>query len=326
MQPVPPASRLPSIDAFRGLAVLMMAAINYIAGIGWMPAWLKHAPDIGYTVADVVAPMFIIAIGLTIGPAARRRMERQGAAAALGGMAIRYFAILGIGAIISAGEGLLLHDGSAGWGVLQAIGAAGLLALAVIFLPPWMRVLTGLALLGGYQWLLDTFFLNVVLASPHNGIIGSLSWGGLMILASAVADLFFQAKAPAKRALVPLLCGSGALDAGVILSLWFPVAKNRASISYMLVSLGLCLLVFLLAHGLLDGRPARLKGLLAVGKNPLVMYITHLLLLGIVTLPNSPQWYAQAPWWLAAAQGLMIISVLVLFGLWLENRKILIKI
>jgi predicted acyltransferase len=103
--------RLHSIDAFRGLAMLMMAAVNYIGGVNWMPSILKHAPDIGYTVADVIAPMFIVAVGFTAGLSYRRRKERQGTAAALGGMAVRYFAILGIGAVISAGQALALPGG-----------------------------------------------------------------------------------------------------------------------------------------------------------------------------------------------------------------------
>lgn len=48
--------RISSIDAFRGFAIIGMVIVNYIAGISWMPAFLKHAPDIGLTVADFIAP------------------------------------------------------------------------------------------------------------------------------------------------------------------------------------------------------------------------------------------------------------------------------
>lgn len=321
------STRLHSIDAFRGLAVLLMAAANYIAGVSWIPAFLKHAPDIGYTVIDVIAPMFITAIGLTMGQSALRRREKVGVAQALGGMAVRFLAILGIGAVITAGQALVLPgDGQIpGWGVLQAIGAAGLLTLAVIYAPLWVRAAAGIALLAIYQYLLDHYFLQTVLASSHNGLIGSLAWGGMLMLATAVFDCFFMAKTPVRQRLTLLIAGTGALAAGIFLSQWFPISKNRASISYMLVSLGLCLLVFLLIHAL-DGKPPRVKWLSAIGKNPLVMFSTHLLILGIYTLPNAPWWYADGPAWLVAVQGAMLLTLLVVLGRWMEKRKIIVKL
>jgi predicted acyltransferase len=322
------AERLPSIDAFRGLAVLLMAAANYIAGIIWIPAFLKHAPDIGYTVIDVIAPMFIMAVGFTAGLSFRRRRDRLGAAAALGGMAVRYLAILGIGAVITAGQGVCLpEEGPApNWGVLQAIGAAGLLTLAVIRLKPWARALIGLGLLAGYQWLLDRFVLQTVLASSHDGIFGALSWGGMLMLSTAAADAFFSTKRPEDRSLVLLISGVASLVAGLVLSIWFPVSKNRASISYMLVSLGICLIVFMLFHALLDGRKPKLKWLCAMGKNPLVMYIAQLFILGVYTLPGAAGWYAEAPGWLVGGQGIVLIGLMAGLANWMEKRSIIIKL
>jgi predicted acyltransferase len=326
-QPRIHSERLPSIDAFRGLAVLLMAAANFMGGINWIPACLKHAPDVGYTVIDVIAPMFIVAIGFTTGLSARRRRERLGTAAALGGMAVRFLAILGVGAVLTAGQALCLPGGERlpDWGVLQAIGAAGLLTLTVIYTKPWVRAVIGLALLASYQFLLDSFFLQTVLSSSHNGIIGSLSWGGLLMLATAAADTFFAVETPVKRKGVLLLSGIAAFISGIVLSWWFPIAKNRASISYMLVSLGLCLLVFLLFHALLDGKAARAKWLCAVGKNPLAMYLAHLLILGLFTLPGVPYWYEQAPIWLACAQGGVLLGLLVMLGKWMESKKLILK-
>lgn len=320
--------RLPAIDAFRGLAVLLMAAANYIAGVNWIPAYFKHATDIGYTVIDVIAPMFIMAVGFTAGLSARRRREKQGAAGALGHMAVRYLAILGIGAVITAGQALMLPGGERlqNWGVLQAIGAAGLITLMLIYTPPWVRALAGLSLLTVYQWLLDSFFLNTVFASTHNGIIGSLSWGGMLMLATAAADTFFGAKTPMRRNIAVLASGLAALAAGLLLSHWFPISKNRASMSYMLVSLGLCLILFLLFHLLLDGRKPRLKPLCAVGKNPLAMYGAQLLLLALVTLPGAAWWYADAPGWLVGVQGVVLLGALVGIGVWMERKNIIMKL
>ncbi len=72
-------NRFHSIDLFRGLAILGMVLANYLAGVNWISPWFKHAPDAGYTVIDLVAPMFIFAIGLTYGRSFNHRLERDGA-------------------------------------------------------------------------------------------------------------------------------------------------------------------------------------------------------------------------------------------------------
>ena len=60
-------NRISSIDWFRGFAILTMVLANYMGGVALIPAWLKHAPDVGLTVIDLIAPFFIFAIGLTFG-------------------------------------------------------------------------------------------------------------------------------------------------------------------------------------------------------------------------------------------------------------------
>jgi predicted acyltransferase len=69
--------RIPSIDQFRGFAILTMVLANYMGGVSLIPAWLKHAPDIGLTVIDLIAPFFIFAIGLTYELSFHRRIERD---------------------------------------------------------------------------------------------------------------------------------------------------------------------------------------------------------------------------------------------------------
>ena len=49
---------------FRGLAIVLMILANFLAGAAVVPGWLKHAPDAGLTVIDLIAPFFIFAIGL----------------------------------------------------------------------------------------------------------------------------------------------------------------------------------------------------------------------------------------------------------------------
>jgi uncharacterized membrane protein len=161
-----PTKRIPSIDQFRGFAILTMVLANYMGGVMLIPAWLKHAPDIGLTVIDLIAPFFIFVIGLTYGLSFQRRLERDGAFKTYSYFLTRYLAIIGLGAIISAGETAVGENPSGiDWGVLQAIGMAGLVTLVVIRLPSTYRWLIGLGLLAGYQVILDHFLLDLTLRS-----------------------------------------------------------------------------------------------------------------------------------------------------------------
>ena len=149
-----PSPRLAAIDQYRGFAILGMVLANYLAGVSWIPAWLKHAPDVGLTVIDLIAPFFIFSIGLTYALSFRRRAGRDGWPAAARHFILRYLAVLGIGALLSAGQiALNIDTNGVNWGVLQAIGVAGLLTLAVIRLPLWGRAAAGLGLLAGDETL-----------------------------------------------------------------------------------------------------------------------------------------------------------------------------
>lgn len=309
--------RVEAVDHFRGLAILLMVLANYFEEVRTVPAWLHHSPDVGYTPSDLVAPLFLFAIGLTYGPSFRRRRRRDGTRAAVEHMVVRYLALIGLGLLMTSVEGFTIgNSGHTGWGVLQAIGAAGLLTLPLLSLSPWIRLAGALGLLGLYQGLLAHGALPLVAGASHGGVVGALAWGALLTAATALGDLFHE---PRHRPLVPWL-SLGLLAAGVALSPWSPVSKNRVSPTYVLVSLGASGLVFLAMHLLDEVWRPRLRVLTAWGKNPLVLYVLHLGLLGVFVLPPSPSWYVQAPVWLAVAQALALLSVLTAVGFLLERR------
>ena len=310
--------RLEAIDQFRGFAIVTMVLANYLAGINWVPAWLKHAPDVGLTVIDLIAPFFIFAIGLTYALSFRRRLVRSGPAATYQHFFTRFMALVGLGAIFSTGEIWIGHNpGGVNWGVLQAIGVAGLLTLLALQLPTLWRVAAGLALLGGYQWLLDHFWLQTVLHSPHGGMGGALGWAAMLILSTGLADLYHDQPRGRKRYFWATLL---TLAAGTALAIWSPVSKNRVSASYVLVSLGASGILFAAFHWLAERRRLTLPILSVWGQNPLLLYVLHLLLLSLVALSDIPGWYADAPAWLVAAQLLVLLGGLS-WAAWYLYRK-----
>jgi len=316
-------SRLVSIDAFRGFAIVGMVLVNYLAGVAWIPAIVKHAPDIGLTLADLVAPFFIFAIGLTYGLSVRRRIARDGWSGAAGHFARRWLAIIGIGALITAAEIWFGQITGVDWGVLQSIGIAGLITLAVIRLKNWQRALIGLALLTIYQVLLDNFWRGFVLSSPFGGMPGAIDWAGMMILATVLADLFHDAGQG--RRWFPWV-SLAVLVAGAALALVIPVSKNRVSSTYVLITLAISALLFWLFHLVMDRGGVRLRLLEMWGKNPIVLYCLHLLLLGPYVLPDVAGWYAQAPGWLVALQALALCAELSAIAFWFEKKGWIISV
>ncbi len=322
--------RLSSIDMFRGFAILTMVPANYMVGVLIIPAWLKHAPDIGLTVIDLIAPFFIFAIGLTYALSFHRRIKQDGTFRTYSYFLTRYLAIIGLGAIISAGETAIGQNPSGiDWGVLQTIGMAGLVTLLVIRLPSIHRWLIGAGILVGYQLILDHFLLDLTLRSPHGGLFGSLNWAAMMILGTAMADLFhapagYFGEGRAKKAF-PWV-SIAVLAAGIALAFVSPVSKHRVSASYVLITLGISALLFFLFHWATERIHWNSRLLLAWGKNPLILYFLHYLLIGIFFLPGIPNLYAAAPVWLVLVEMTFILFIISLVALWMDRKNIILSL
>ena len=324
--------RLEAIDQYRGFAILLMVLADYLADVNTVPAWLKHAPDVGYTVIDLIAPLFIFAIGLTYGLSFRRRLARDGAWATYQSFITRNLALIGLGFLLTLGGNLTgIYPSSVNWGLLQAIGAAGLIALPFIRLPAHWRWVAGFGLLAVYQLLLDRYWLDAVMAAPHNGPWGALSWGAMLLLATALADLYHDL---AQRRAYPW-ASIAMLVSGLALSflpspLGVPISKHRASASYVLVSLGLSALTFYGFHLRLDSLRSRSPGLglpkvpilSEWGRNPLLLYVLHGVVIGVFALPAAPWWYVEAPVWLVMVQAVVLVGILSWVGYALDRRKL----
>lgn len=77
--PVEPMERIASVDALRGLVILLMIFVNDVAGVKTAPAWLKHvsAQADGMTLPDMVFPAFLFIMGMSV-PLALGRALAQG--------------------------------------------------------------------------------------------------------------------------------------------------------------------------------------------------------------------------------------------------------
>ncbi len=282
-----------AIDRFRGALVILMVIGDFLEGVEFVPSFLKHAPDIGFTIADAVAPAFVFLIGLNFGPSFARRLQ-AGWPFAYRYFLTRYLTLIGIGSLISAGT--TAFDQPSDWGVLQALGVAGLICLAVIRLPTWARFIIAALMLLAYQYLLDTSILESVLGATHGGFLGALSWAALLVLSTAVADVWRKGLAPYVGCMIAMaVAATGS-------AFFVPVSKNRVSLSYILLTLVMSGLVFLALERASRVAPQRRGVLCWWGENSLTFYLLHLVLLAVFVAPPVASWYVQAPAWLAIIQ------------------------
>ena len=310
-----PSERLLSVDRIRGAAVIIMVIGNYIAGVDIIPTFLKHAKDIGFTVADIVAPFFLLAIGLTYKMSYERRLLRDGGLKTTMHFVTRYCTLIGIGAIFTAGSVSAANIPS-NWGVLQAIGVAGLITLVFIRFNAAARTAAALVILILYQISLNRFWLDAVLSSDHGGFYGALSWTALLLLSTVAAELFFKKKA------FCWIFASGLSIAGAVSAFFVPVSKNRVSLSYVLISLAICTLIFLIFDYLNSKVTVSAGFFVWWGENPVILYILHLIILGVFTLPNIPFWYKEAPVWLILLQVCFIVFVLSAIAYKMHIKKV----
>ena len=70
--------RILSIDAFRGITILVMIFVNELAGIRDIPQWMKHMPadSDAMSFVDVVFPAFLFIVGMSIPFAINDRLAK----------------------------------------------------------------------------------------------------------------------------------------------------------------------------------------------------------------------------------------------------------
>lgn len=109
--------RIPSIDRFRGAVIFSMIIFQFaehFKNLGVLSTLAHHAPKEdafyilpNFSIADIIAPMFILAIGLTYIPSLRRRIERDGRKKACIHFVGRYLTLIGIGMTMDGVNDLL---------------------------------------------------------------------------------------------------------------------------------------------------------------------------------------------------------------------------
>lgn len=352
-------ARWASIDALRGLTVAAMLLVNNPGDWGHVYAPLLHAHWHGVTPADLVFPMFLFVVGVSISLALSPRLERGEATSALAKVVLLRAARI-------AGLGLLLHL-CAQWafdlphyrvmGVLQRIGlcfaAAGLIALHARSRAQWTILTT---LLVGYAVLLVgggslAPFDNIASRIDH-ALLGVHVYQvdpatgrghdpeGLASTFGALATTLLGLRAGQwlREGRVCWLWGAGAITllAGQWWSASLPLNKNLWTPSYVLWTGGVACWLLAACHWLVDRRGWPAWGR-AFGVNAITAYAGSAFLLYALAAagwlaPLYQQGFAGwmtprfGPYLPSLAHALAVVALWWGIVRWLDARRVYFKI
>ncbi len=351
--------RYASVDALRGITVAAMLLVNNPGDWAHVYAPLLHSEWNGCTPTDLIFPMFLFIVGVSIALALMPRVAQGVAPTALTGTVLKRAARI-------VGLGLLLHVCALFafelahyrvMGVLQRIGlcfaAAG---LAALYLRPRSQWTLLAALLLGYAALLasgGTYapFDNIASRIDHallgvhvyqidattgrghdpEGLVSTLGALATTLLGLRAGDWLRRADT---RAL--WIAGAVTMVAGYALSYWQPINKNLWTPAYVLWTGGIACWVLALFHLGIDrhGWPAWGR---AFGVNAIAAYAGSAFLLYalVATGALEPLYQHAFAGWMTPRFGPYVPSLayaLAFVALWwvvvrlLDARRIYFKI
>ena len=282
------SGRLVSLDVVRGLAVAAMLAVNNEGINPGHPAWLRHPPWNGFTVADAVFPLFLFCIGISMTLSSRADRPFRDAAWP---MVRRSLVLFSLGVALSA---LKQHELVLA-GVLQHIAVTSLLAWLVLRLPRRGQYAVGAAILGGCAavGLIGGFDQGSTIDRTIDlALFGRDTAEGLLVMVCSVVNVLAGAwvgpwfRGGDRRGITRRLAlwSVAPLALGLALAPLVPVNKRLWTPSYALVGIAVSAAVTLAAHWLCDVRGVRrgVGWLRELGANPLAVYVACTALAALV--------------------------------------------
>lgn len=312
--------RLLSLDVFRGITIATMIIVNVIIVSPY--AALEHSEWHGCTIADVVFPFFIFAMGVSLSFSISKKIQ-------LGIPRSDIFTYICQRTVIIFGLGLLLHMfphhltvGSLStiriYGVLQRIALCYLFAAsAFLFLNTWMQACLTVILLVGY-WLImmhvpllhygtgnlspegnvAAYVDRFLFSSKHlygkafdpEGLLSTLPAIATALLGNLVGIGLRTKISQHKKLCGLIIAGTVCSFLGWTWGQWFPINKALWTSSYMLWTGGLALYIFAACYWVIEIKQYKQwsKPFEIFGLNAIVVFFLHVLFFKIQLLIHVP--------------------------------------
>lgn len=307
-----PSERMVCMDALRGFDMFLitgagdviraLSANSHNRFLQMLGGQFEHVAWDGCHLWDLIFPVFLFVIGMSIPFSLSRRLQRGDSKASIYTHIFKRVAVLVLlGAVIN---GHLLsfnvHQFTASYSVLMVL-ALGYMVASIIVLNMNLRgqIIATLGLIVVYWALMDyvpvpghivgvykpglnlgdwlnNFVLGRLQAGWHNGwILQSMTNGATAMLGVFAAYVLRSEKAQSRKLLWLMALGVACLAAGWVWSFSFPIIKNRWTSTYVLWAGGWSYLALAAFYWVIDVRHYRKWAFpfIVIGMNAIVAYM-----------------------------------------------------
>ena len=284
--------RLLSLDLLRGLDMILLTVVGplfWAVNKAWaMPEAVqlqfKHAWG-GFTLWDIIMPLFIFACGAAVPYALSKRLDKDGWATAafwkhvLGRFALLWFCGLLVQGRLATLDPLQISPYN---NTLQTIAAGYLIAALVMLIPMRaFRVAMPFIFAGAYGALLhflgdytqdgnlaqivEQNVLGALLPAGSSALkthgytwfLTTLMFGAMTLCGAQCTEILRGKWTNGRKAVALLLVGGSLLGAGFALELVVPCIKHIYTVSFSCQAMGWCVLALALLYVLTDILPCR---------------------------------------------------------------------
>lgn len=295
--------RLTSLDVFRGITIALMILVNNPGGAEYY-SFLQHASWNGWTLADLVFPLFVFIVGMSIPFAFMSKLDQGMSRRKLLTRVVRRTIILFILGLFINGFPIFDPVTFRIMGVLQRIALCYLFAsLVFLLLKPKWRIYLTIAILTVY-WMLMTLipvpgygpgvltedgnlagFVDRLLLNGHiytytstydpEGLLSTLPAVATALIGVLAGQYLKSSDRPQKKTANLLFFGGISLVIGFIWDFWFPINKNLWTSSYVAFTGGVALILFATCFFIIDakGYIAWTKPFTMLGRNSIFIYV-----------------------------------------------------
>jgi predicted acyltransferase len=308
----PPARRFMSVDALRGFDMFWIIGGDHLirslpkahdsALTRTLAAQMEHCDWAGFHFYDLIFPLFVWIVGVSIPFSIPKMIERDGRAAAVRRIVIRSLLLFALGVFYMGGVSNGFKNVYFA-GVLHRIASAYFFAalLFCFFRPRTLAILVPVFLLGYWAALTFVPVPGVGPASYEQG--KSLAWyvddhwmpgqhfeGTILSTPSAVANCLLgifaglllkdARRSDAQKVFILLAAGAASLVVGIVWSFQFPIIKLLWTSTYVLISCGIAAILLGIFHLVIEVGRFRTWAMpfVWIGMNAITIYIASALL------------------------------------------------
>lgn len=363
---IDPGGRVLSVDALRGFDMFWIIGgqkifrslddVFHSSTTRWISEQLDHAEWFGFTFYDIIMPLFLYLVGISMVFSFNKRLGKDPSRRKLWRHILTRMLWLWVLGMAVQGK-LLTYDITQiklYSNTLQAIAAGYFIAaILLLYLPPIRQLVATIGLLLVYwavfalvpvpgigagafapEGNVAIYIDRLVLGSFQDGttyswLLSSLNFGATTML-GVFTGYLLQSGTTRKEKLAALLVSGAALTVcGLIWQIWHPLIKHLWTGSFVLVSGGLCLLLLAAFYSLIEIRGYRTwcSAFIIIGSNAIFAYVSsHIFdfrLIARVFVGGLEQYVG--PWYQFT---LALGGFLVLYGLLkvMYDRKVFVKI